>query len=401
MSVSSLLAQRRKWRTPVLGATLLFVVSVSAACGAAASTSSRTQSSGPVKLGIVWPFSGADSNYGPDGLAGAKLALQQAGYKVDGKKIELIKANEDVLNPANTLTQVQQLVQQDGVHIILGPVFGSSQQAVAPYLRANNVMSFVPYGATKELGGTGNTISWPSLDTSFAAPLGGYLANTLHYKSIDVVTADYVYGQDLMQGVTSTFKQAGGSVVQQQAVPLSATDILPYATNLNRKADALVMWLVPQTEATFVQDFRNLGIKMPIIFVNGMFDPTFQSAGPLISGSYGIVDWSLALKNPTNVSFVSAFEAANHGQAPDNSNAAAYVDTELALAAIKAAHGSTNFAKLKQAILNVHMDTPYGPASIDKNFFGVTDRTIVKAEKVGNRWEWVPVKTFTSVPNGS
>lgn len=390
---------------PTLGWARRFGLAVAlAACAAlvaACSGTAGSTSSGPIKIGILWPFNGAYSNYGPDGLAGAQLALQQAGGSVNGRKVEIVQGNENVLDPSTTLTEAQRLVQQQGVSVMLGPVFGSSQNAVQPYLKANNVMTFVPFGATKELGGTGNVVSWPALDTSFSTPLGGYLANTLHYKTIATVAPDYVYGHDVLAGVTKTFTQAGGQVIQQQWVPLGTTDLISYVTNLNKSADALVMWLVPSDEATFVKDFRSLGLKIPIVFVNGVFDPTFQSMGSAIQGSYGIVDWSSGLTNAANQQFVAAFQKANNGQVPDTINAAAYVDMQLALAAIKEAHGSTAFSDLKAAVTKVKLETPYGPGSIDSNYFGVTDRTIVRATQEGGRWVWKPVQTYTAVPNGS
>lgn len=388
----------RGWRRRLGLISALAALTLSAGCSV--STGSG-DSSGPIKIGIIWPFSGAYSNYGPDGLAGAKLALKEAGMKVDGRKIELVKANENVLDPSATLAEAKRLVQQEDVKIVLGPVFGSSQQAVAPYFKTNDVMSFTPFGATKELGGTGNTISWPTLDTSFSTPLGDYLANDLHYKTIDTLAPDYVYGHNVIKGAADTFTKNGGKIAQQQWVPLGTTDLLPYASHLNRNADALVMWLVPQDAASFVKSFRSLGLTMPIIFVNGVFDPTFQSMGPQIKGSYGIVDWSAGLKNAANEKFVADFEKANGGQVPTNENAAAYVDTELALAAIKKAGGSTSFSKLKDAVRKVRLDTPYGPGSIDDKYFGVTDRTIVKAVQQGGRYVWSPVKTYENVSNGS
>lgn len=376
---------------------LALVMSTAAACSSAASGSA---SSGPIKIGILWPFTGAYSNYGPDGLAGVQLALHEAGMKVGDRKIELVRGNENVLDPSQTLTEAKRLVEQDKVKIILGPVFGSSQQAIAPYLKQKNVMSFVPFGATKELGGTGNTISWPSLDTAFSTPLGDFLKNTLHYSAIATLSADYVYGHDLIQGAVDSFKKAGGSVVQQQWVPLGTTDLLPYATNLDRSADAVVMWLVPQDEATFIKSYQALKIDKPLILVNGMFDPTFQAVGSQIIGTYGLVDWSTALDNPANKKFVSDFRSANGGNYPNNSSAAAYVDTKLALATISAAGGATSFEALRNAVKTVKMNTPYGPASIDAKFFGVTSRTIVQAEKAPDgRYIWKPVKTYDNVPN--
>lgn len=375
---------------------------VLAAGGLSACSKPSSDSSGPIKIGILEPFTGAYSNYGPDGLAGVKLALSAAGYKVGKRKITLVQGNENVLDPSQTVSEAKRLVQQQGVKIMVGPVFGSSQQAVAPYFKQNDVMSFVPYGATKELGGTGNVVSWPSLDTQFSTPLGGYLADVLKYKRIATLAPDYVYGHNVIAGAVDSFEAAGGSVVQKQFVPLGTNDLLPYASKLSRNIDALVMWLVPTDEATFLRALRSLNITTPVIFVNGMFDPTFQQVGSQVAGSYGLVDWSLGLKNSANQAFIKAFRAANANAYPDNNNAAAYTDTELALATIAKAHGSTAFADLKKAVTTIHLDTPYGPGSVDKNFYGVTDRTVVKASRDSSgRYVWEPIKTFTAVPNTS
>lgn len=356
------------------------------------------ESEGPIKVGILWPFSGANSDYGPDGLAGAKLALDEAGMEVNGREIELVKANEDVLDPSKTLAEVKRLVQQENVSVMLGPVFGSSQQAVDSYLRTNDVMYFVPFGTTEELGGSGNAISWPTLDTRFSSPLGKYMADELGYDKIATVGADYVYGHNSLKGATSEFKKAGGEVIQDQWVPLGTTDLMPYVTHLDTDADALVMWLVPQDAATFVKDLRSIGVDMPIIFVNGIFDPTFQSIGPQVEGSLGLVDWSLGLKNEANQQFVKAYKKANDGDVPTTKSAAGYTDALLALETIKKAE-STDFEDLKKAVRAVDVDTPYGPGNIDDNYFGVTNRYIVESKKVGDRYVWEPVKTFENVPN--
>lgn len=387
-------------RFPRIRLVALFTGVLALALALVACSKPASTSSGTIKIGLIWPFNGFASNYGPDGLAGARLALKEAHLSAGGRKVELVQANENVLDPSSTLTEVKRLVQQDGVNILLGPVFGSSQQAIAPYLKAHNVMSFVPYGATKELGGTGNTISWPSLDTAFSAPLGGYLKNTLHLSRIATLAPDYVYGHNLLEGAVNSFKAAGGAVTQQQWVPLGTTDLLPYATNLTGNADALVMWLVPQDAATFIKDYRALNRKLPLILVNGLFDPTFQQIGSQIIGTYGLVDWSAALDNAANKDFVAAFKAANGGATPDNNNAAAYTDTKIALAAITAAKGNTSFDSLKKAVEAVHLDTPYGTGSIDSQFYGVTSRTVVKVTQSSDgRYVWSPVTTFPNVPN--
>jgi branched-chain amino acid transport system substrate-binding protein len=383
----------------VITVILCLVVALSAA--ACSATAGAESSPNAVKIGLLAPFSGPSSNYGPDELAGVRLALHEAGMKVGDRPIKLVTANENVGDASETLNNLKKLVLQDGASLLVGPTFGSSQQAVAPFLKESGAMSFVPFGTSKELGGSGHVIGWPTLDTHFSSPLGDFLSKNLGYHKIATISADYVYGHNLMKGVVKRFEANGGSVVQQQWVPLGTSDLLPYATHLDKNVDALVMWLVPQDVATFMKAYRRLNIDVPVIFVNGIFDPTFQSIGARVEGSYGLVAWSAVLHNQQNKSFVENFRKANHGKYPNNISVAAYVDTKLALATLEAAGGSTSFDDLKRAVTTVHLDTPYGPGFIDDDFFGVTNRYVVKATKASNgRYVWKPVKKYTTVRNG-
>jgi branched-chain amino acid transport system substrate-binding protein len=381
--------------------TVVLCIAVALSAGACSAAGSWQSPTSPIKIGLLWPFNGEDSNYGPDGLAGAQLALHQTDMKIGGHPVKLIKANEDVGDPSKTLANTKRLVERDGVSLIIGPVFGSSQQAIAPFLEETGVMSLVPYGASKELGGSGHFISWPSLDTRYSTPLGDFLSKRLGYHEIATISADYVYGHNVIKGAVQRFKADGGSVAQQQWVPLGTSDLLPYATHLDKNVDALVMWLTPQHVTTFMKAYNGLHINVPVIFVNGIFDPTFQSTGARVKGSYGLLGWSAALNNPANEKFVAAFRKANNGQYPDNNNVAAYVDTKLALATLEATRGSTSFDDLKRAVKTVHLDTPYGPGSVGSNFFGVTDRYVVKAvQRPDGRYVWKPVQKYTHVTNG-
>ncbi|MDQ1696814.1 MAG: branched-chain amino acid transport system substrate-binding protein [Frankiaceae bacterium] len=381
------------------GQSLAVVIVLFVACIVAAGCgdSGSSGNDGPVKIGLLWPFTGFASNYGPDGEAGVKLALAQAGMKVGDRKVELVTANEDVLDPSKALQAAKKLVEQDGADIVLGPVFGSSQEAVSAYLASRKVLWVAPLSGSADIAKTKSLILWPGVDTTHASPMGPYMAKELGYSKIATLAPDYIYGKNLIKGAADTFEAAGGEVVQQQWVPLGTTDLLPYASKLDKSADALVMWLVPQDAASFVRAFRGLKIDMPLIMVNGIFDPTFQEIGSEVVGELGIVDWSLGIKTPENRSFVSAFLKRN-GTLPNNNNAAAYANTQLVLAAIEEAGGSTDLDDLRAVWQKIRVDTPFGPAKIGADGVAITSRTIVKATKSSDgRFVWEPVATFNNV----
>jgi ABC-type branched-subunit amino acid transport system substrate-binding protein len=94
-------------------------------------------SSDPVKIGVVTAESGAfASSFGPSVAEAAQARLKAAGGKVNGQKVELITADTQSM-PANTLTQIRDLVENKGVFAILAPdpFLGTA----AAYLKENNV----------------------------------------------------------------------------------------------------------------------------------------------------------------------------------------------------------------------------------------------------------------------
>ncbi|MEO8754371.1 MAG: ABC transporter substrate-binding protein, partial [Casimicrobiaceae bacterium] len=80
-------------------------------------------------IGLVAPTSGFAADYGPEAAQGLELALTKAGNEAGGKKVTVVKVNEDVLDPSQTLERVKKLVETDGADVVIGPIFGSSQQA--------------------------------------------------------------------------------------------------------------------------------------------------------------------------------------------------------------------------------------------------------------------------------
>ena len=82
-------------------------------------SASFAQAKGPIKIGYISPLSGGMAANGKDMLTGIELYLQEIGYQVAGRKIELL-VEDDEANPATGLTKTRKLVEKDGVHIMTG-----------------------------------------------------------------------------------------------------------------------------------------------------------------------------------------------------------------------------------------------------------------------------------------
>lgn len=381
-------------RRLALGTAAVLALATSAACSA--NDTAGSKKGGEVVIGLVAPTSGFAADYGPQAAQGVELALEEAKSTAGGAKLKVVKVDEDVLDSSQTLERVKKLVESDGADIIVGPVFGSDQQAVSAYLTQQGVPMFTMLGGDAELAGKNSAFIWPAADKLTAGPLGTYAAEDLGYKKIATLAPDYAYGRNAIEGAANAFKKAGGQVVQQQWVPLGTTDMLQYATALDKNVDALVMWLVPTDAAAFVREYRNLGIKVPLLMFQGIFDPTFQDVGAQLQGTIGLNEYNHLLDNAANKAFTGAYDAKYHG-IPNQTTAFAYTVVKNVITALNDDNGDTSVAALRKALADKNLDTIIGTASYDKDGVAASNRTVVKATKIGNRFEWEPVKTYENI----
>jgi len=382
-----------KGRSLAVAATAI-ALTLTAAC--ATGESGKPSAGGEIVVGLVAPTSGFAANYGPEAAQGVEMALEEAGMKAGDSTVKLVKVNEDVLDSSQTLERVKKLVESDGADIVLGPIFGSSQQAVSAYLTQQGVPMFTMLGGDASLAGANSAFIWPGADKKTAGPLGTYAAEDLGYGSIATLAPDYAYGHNAIQGATDAFKAAGGSVAQQQWVPLGTTDFLQYATKLDKDVDALLMWLVPADAAAFVREYRNLGIKVPLLMFQGVFDPTYQEIGSELLGTIGLNEYNHLLDYPQNKTFTDAYDAKYHG-IPNQTTAFAYAVTQIILGAVADAGGDTSVEALRGALDGKQLDTIIGTASYDGEGVVASNRTIVKSVKTGSRYEWEPIKTYENI----
>jgi branched-chain amino acid transport system substrate-binding protein len=373
------------------GAFLMAAGMVAAACTGAASPATK----GPIKLGFLFPFTKFAAEYGPDGKEAIELRLSQANYTVAGRQIQLITGDEDGLDPAPTLDRLKKLVEQDKVDFVIGPLYGSNQQAVGPYLAEQKIVDLAVHSCSLELKDTKVFVCWPGTDYSTAPPLGEYMYKETGYRNIVTVGPDYIYGHNLLDGATDVFKSLGGKVTQQQWIPLGTTDFLPYVSNV-QAGDALLMWMPPSDTVSFLTQYKALGKKNPVVMIQGLFEPYMQQFGANILGNIGLEDYVWGIDTPANKKFVADFEAKYHKK-PNPTHSNAYSVTDIALRALEADGGDTSLDKLRPAMLSLKFDGLFGPTRISPNGYVITSRVIIKAEQKDGLYVWTPIKTYPDV----
>ena len=99
-----------------------------------------------IKIGSVFPITGAIATFGQSSLNGTQLAFEEinnAGGVLGGRKLVLI--NEDNQSKTEeTATAFQKLITQDEVSAILGSVASSHSLAGAPIAQAAGIPMLSP-----------------------------------------------------------------------------------------------------------------------------------------------------------------------------------------------------------------------------------------------------------------
>ena len=207
---------------------------------------------------------------GKDMLTGIELYLEEIGYEVAGRKIDLI-IEDDEANPAVSLTKTRKLVERDGVHIMTGGMMASTGYALAPYIDSKEIPMTYPLMAPdhdaekkSEMDCSDRMERQPAKSSLWRVRL----SDTQVQKN-----RNYWAGLCLWLGVRGrlpeTFEEAGGKIVQKIWVPLTVTDFSPYLAQISRDVDAVWAVFTGRSALQFVKQYQEFGLKekIPLIGV--------------------------------------------------------------------------------------------------------------------------------------
>jgi branched-chain amino acid transport system substrate-binding protein len=180
-----------------------------------------------IKIGIMNDQTGPYSdNCGPGAVAAARLAVADFGGTVNGKKIELVTA-DDQNKPDIGVAIALRWLDNEGVDAIVGCSASSIALAVQdimkarkkPYLLAGTAGSFFTNDKCSPM-----TTQW-MVDT-YAQPKATVKA--LLAQGVDswfFLTVDYAFGKVWQADTTNFIKQGGGTVVGSVLHPLNSSDL--------------------------------------------------------------------------------------------------------------------------------------------------------------------------------
>jgi len=192
-----------------------------------AATSQAQVSDDVVRIGFISDMSGLFSDLdGPAGAEAIRMAINEMGGTVHGKKIELLVADHQ--NKADVAgSKAREWFDQQHIDVLIGGTNSGASLAMAG-VAAEKKKPFLAVGAgasalTNERC-TPYTAHW-AYDTVALAKGTGSAVVRAGGKSWFILAADYAFGTSLQTDASNVVKAAGGTVSGAVRHPLSASDL--------------------------------------------------------------------------------------------------------------------------------------------------------------------------------
>ena len=354
-----------------------------------------------IKVGMIVPMTGVLGPVGKQAAAGARLYMAQHGDTVAGRKIELI-VRDDGSVPDNAKRIAQELIVNDKV-AILGGGITPSVLALAPLVNESKTATVVMVSGTSIVTDRSPYFvrtSWTHAQQ--ASVLANWAARN-GSKRVTIIASDWAPGREAADVFTTTFSQAGGSIVEALKVPLANPDFAPFLQRARDSNPDTLFIFVPTSQAGILaKQFVERGLDKSGIKLIGPGDIADDEDLPGMSDAMiGMITagfYSANHPSSLNQDYVAAFKKANGSTRPNFISVSAYDGMHLIYEALKQTGGKTNGDALVAAMKGMAWESPRGPMSIDpKTREVIHDIYIRRVEKIGSELYSVEHETFPAV----
>jgi ABC-type branched-subunit amino acid transport system substrate-binding protein len=252
---------------------MLLIIGVIAFCSMAGEM--LLAGTNPLVIGSIGPRTGWGGVYAEDGmdfrLAYAKYINQRGG--INGRLIKIVDYDNET-KAETTYLYVKKLIEQDKVHVIIGPTFSANCLAAVQAAKYQGVPLIyeTPMEPPKEVFEQGSNIF------SIDAPGSRYFyasIKLLHerfgVKKLAILATSDESGQEDLDWVKAAVKETPGmDIVIEQRIDPSAIDAMPQLTKIKGSyPDALQLAGSGTSIGPIVKGFAMLGMKVPVVGSTG------------------------------------------------------------------------------------------------------------------------------------
>jgi len=347
---------------------------------------------GAIKIGLVQPLTGVFANIGKDNQDGFNLYLESVNSTVAGRKIELSVVDDQGKADVG-LTKARQLVESEGVKVLLGFTPTPVCEAVAGYVKDAHVPMMVTGNCGSQILTTNPLTKSPYVarytqnNTTTEDPIADW-AYKQGYRKATMFIADYGGGLDNADSFASAFVKRGGSIVQEQYPPQGTADFGPFLAKTDQSADVVYTFFPGVDGLRFLDQIGNYTTKSkPIVdpyssMTNG---PNLEQLKDKAIGVYAGSFWSLAVDTPENKAFIKAWQAKYPNRLLSGDMAQGYSGAQILVDTLKQLNGNIeDTPKFLDTLYRVTVQTAKGPVKLDADHDVVENIYLYQIVKDGN-----------------
>lgn len=268
----------------------LVFVSVAVLGGCAKSDKAGKDAKSTIKIGGIFPLSGAVAVYGTEARNGVQLAVEEinATGGINGQTVQLI-AEDDEGNPEKSVSAYKLLTTRDGAKLFIGSLTSGCTMAITSLAQAQKVVVVAPAATAPAVTDAGNFI----FRVCFIDPFQGKVGAKFAFENLGLKKAAVLYdvGNDYSVGLFDNFKAgfeaAGGTIVAAESYNTGDKDFNAQLTKI-KNANPEVVYLPDyySTVALIAKQLRAQGLNVPIVGADG-WDGIVDNAGDeMLNGFY-------------------------------------------------------------------------------------------------------------------
>jgi branched-chain amino acid transport system substrate-binding protein len=355
----------------------------------------------PIKVGLITDLSGSLAIYGahilPSFMLGMEYATgapgsagdvfdftatQQNTFMLDGYEIQVF-VRDDASTPDNTATLARELIEVEGVDILVGTV-SSGATATLQGIAAENMIPLIvaPAAANDITGINFNEYTFRTSRNNYQDAINECEYLTQQYDTFVQIAPDYAFGQGSAAAFRDACGLAGGEfMVDDIFAPLETTDFTSYMEQvLNSGAEAYIVTWAGGGFVPLMQAATDLGVTetmdLGATFIDNVLMPLWY--GNTVGSTAGILYHYSAPDNAAN-DFLVEQSQARYGVVPDLFAADGMNAAIMLVEGLKATDFDTSADAMIAAFEGMTFDGPKGEVYIrPEDHVAIQDMYILK-----------------------
>lgn len=323
---------------------------------------------GDLNIALLSQNSGNFAMYGEVVFKGATLALEERGHKILGRKINLLR-RDDEGKPAIGVRRLTELVETSQVKFFTGNASSAVGLAESEIAAREKIVQYAGGGSDEFTGARCNpyTFQWSASPYTACSATLEYVRKAFpNAKRVYTLTVDYAFGHSLLKYTKAAAPELGFDLVGNDMHPLGERQYTQYFNKaLAVKPDVILLLTAGSDFLAAVRQLSSYGLKDAVIAapwaaeLDELKELTPEMRAGLILG----LNYHSSIDNPVNKAFVAA-ATKRYQSLPTYAMAYAYDAFRTIFMAMEKAN-SVDPTAVAKTMEGMQFDSVHGPTSID------------------------------------